>query len=411
MSELANKKSLVGVGCNHYLPMAYYFLFLFFIKPCMKLFALLPVLLFSAFTMAQTPKKPATPAKTKPVVKTNLQKVLDHPLVGALDKTKDSCFDLFAANGLDLKTNNYGQTIGNTYYNANFSVADNTGYGPGGIINEVTFAFQGDRYLHGVPAGIDTPAYKLPVNLQWGISIDEYTKIFGKPDTIVSRDSYSTRIKFVSHYFKDARNPHIAEYVVTATFSTRFFGKGIKNSADTACFFKNFNVRVNKWNPAYYNINNVAQNKVVLPNPNDPNLNLDKVKTITDVNYLKSVGEAYHKDNKDVIIIEKGFWYPGMHDKKLFNADLNPGDVSGVTLFAAGGVNQIEILAPDYQLTASKTPVTKIDVIEKDRITIYNGLYVNKNGVKGNYFMEVKNGTWTEPIYYLYTVTRFKKKQ
>ncbi|UPT66493.1 MAG: hypothetical protein M0D57_18860 [Sphingobacteriales bacterium JAD_PAG50586_3] len=167
---------------------------------------------------------------------------------------------------------------------------------------------------------------------------------------------------------------------------------------------------VKKWAPAYFNPDNIAQVAVVLPNPNDPNLNLDKVKTVTDVNYLKSVGDAYHKNDKDVIILEKGFWYPGTYDKKLFNTDLNPGDVAGITLFAAGGVNQIEILAPDYQLTASKTPVTMTDVIEKDRIIVFNGLYVNRNGVKGNYFMEIKNGTWTEPIYYLYKVTRFKKQ-
>jgi hypothetical protein len=376
----------------------------------MKLIALLPALLFSAFAIAQTPKKPVTPAKTKPVAKTNLQKVLDHPLVGVLDKKLDSCSDLFAAHGLDLKTNNYGQTIGNTYYNAGFSVADNIGYGPAGIINEVHWAYQSNAYLHNIPTRVDTPAYALPANLQWGISIDEYAKIFGKPDTILSRDSYSTRTKFVCHYFKDTRNPHIAEYVVTATFSTRFFSKGFKSSADTAYFFKDLNVRVSKWNPAYYDINKLAQNKVVLPNPNDPSLNLDKVKTVTDVNYLKSVGETYHKNDKDVIILEKGFWYPGLYDKKLFNTDLNPGDVAGVTLFAAGGVNQIEILAPDYQLTASKTPVTKTDVIEKDRIIIFNGLYVNKNRVKGNYFMEIKNGSWTEPIYYIYQVTRFKKQ-
>lgn len=367
----------------------------------MKLFALLPALLFSAFAIAQTPKKP--------VVKTNLQKVLDHPLVGALDKTNDGCVDLFAAHGLDLKTNNYGQTIGNTYFNTRFPSADNSVSSPAGIINEVVFTFQGDRYLHGVPAGVDTPAYTLPANLHWGISIDDYAKIFGKPDSVINRPNYNTSIKFVCHYFKDTRNPHIAEYVVTATFSTRFFSKGFKSSADTAYFFKDFSVRVSKWNPAYYDINKLAQNKVVLPNPTDPNLNLDKVKTVTDVNYLKSVGETYHKNDKDVIILEKGFWYPGMYDKKLFNTDLNPGDVAGVTLFAAGGVNQIEILAPDYQLTASKTPVTKTDVIEKDRIIIFNGLYVNKNGVKGNYFMEIKNGSWTEPIYYIYQVTRFKK--
>ncbi|UPT66494.1 MAG: hypothetical protein M0D57_18865 [Sphingobacteriales bacterium JAD_PAG50586_3] len=88
-------------------------------KPCMKLFALLPALLFSTFAIAQAPKKPATPAKTKPVVKTNLQKILDHTLVQAIDKTHDAYTNTFAAHGIDLKTNNYGQTIGNTYYNAN----------------------------------------------------------------------------------------------------------------------------------------------------------------------------------------------------------------------------------------------------------------------------------------------------
>jgi hypothetical protein len=194
----------------------------------------------------------------------NLRKLLDHPLVKALDKSIAAYTPTFTGNGIIVKTNDVQKSNVNTYYVAKFPMTGDEG--PMDKIYQVYWSyFDTSKVYKFVPNTEVVPAMDLPVAVKWGMGVNDYLTVFGKPDTIHTYDSYSYSNLYAYHYFTDSRNPHIKQYYVVGVFYTKSHPVGEKVK-DPVYLLRELHIGVKEWDVAYFDPKKATR---YYPNPSN----------------------------------------------------------------------------------------------------------------------------------------------
>ena len=193
----------------------------------------------------------------------NLHKLLEHPLVKALDKTVAEYTPTFTANGISVNAEDVQGSKINTYYVASLPTFGNEG--PMDKVYEVYWSyFDTSKVYKFVPNAEVAPTMDAPAGIKWGMGVNAYTDIFGA-DTMVASESFSYGNKYVYNYFTDPRNPHIKQYYVLGVFYTKSHPVG-ETVKDPVYLLREVHIGVKEWDVTYFDPNKATR---YYPNPSN----------------------------------------------------------------------------------------------------------------------------------------------
>lgn len=193
----------------------------------------------------------------------NLRKLLDHPLVNALDHTHAEYKTTFEANGITVKPTDVQGFNTNTYYMASLPTFGNEG--PMDKVYEVYWSyFDTSKVYKFVPDTEVYPTMDAPAGIKWGMGVWDYLDVFDA-DTMITSESFSYGNKYVYNYFTDSRNPHIKQYYVLGVFYTKSHpvGEVVK---DPVYLLREVRVGIKEWDVTYFDPDKAVR---YYPNPSN----------------------------------------------------------------------------------------------------------------------------------------------